>query len=127
MAKNEYRYIYEDEDDKITSIRWWNFHKKREDSIIVDLFHGQFKSEIFCPTCKKLNITYEPFMFLSMSIPSSESSNVKIKFFYKNLVYEFNFGLFENSRIYEIKNKCLRLDVCRNNNINYCIHISSTR
>ena len=108
-----------DEDDKIASIRWWNFHKKREDSIIVDLFHGQFKSEIFCPTCKKLNITYEPFMFLSMSIPSCESSNVKIKFFYKNLEYEFNFGLFENSRLYEIKNKCLRLDVCRNNNIKY--------
>ena len=108
-----------DEDDEMASKRWWDFHKKREDSIIVDLFHGQFKSEIFCPHCKKINITYEPFMFLSMPIPSNETSRVKIKFFYDKFVHEFNFSLFENSRLYEIKNKCLSLNVCKENNIKF--------
>ena len=32
------------EDDETASKRWWDYHKSREDSIIVDLFHGQYKS-----------------------------------------------------------------------------------
>ena len=37
------------ENDLIASKRWWDLHKKREDSIIIDLFNGQFKSETICP------------------------------------------------------------------------------
>ena len=60
------------ETDKQASERWWNSHKKREDSIIVDLFNGQFKSEMICNVCKKSSVTYDPFMFLCLPIPKAK-------------------------------------------------------
>jgi ubiquitin carboxyl-terminal hydrolase 4/11/15 len=32
----------------------WNIHKARNDSIIVDLFQGQYKSTLVCPECDKV-------------------------------------------------------------------------
>lgn len=32
----------------------WSYHKARNDSIIVDLFQGQFKSRLTCNTCEKV-------------------------------------------------------------------------
>ncbi|CAH8498624.1 unnamed protein product [Heterobilharzia americana] len=31
----------------------WQYYKSRNDSIIVDLFHGQLKSTVICPTCQR--------------------------------------------------------------------------
>ena len=33
----------------------WNIHKARNDSIIVDLFQGQYKSTLVCPECNKVS------------------------------------------------------------------------
>ena len=57
------------EDDLTASKRWWDLHKKREDSIIIDLFNGQFKSETICQECGKSSITYDPFMSLCVPFP----------------------------------------------------------
>lgn len=35
----------------------WQRHKMRNDSFIVDLFQGQFKSKLVCPTCSKVTHT----------------------------------------------------------------------
>lgn len=35
----------------------WQRHKMRNDSFIVDLFQGQFKSKLVCPTCSKVTRT----------------------------------------------------------------------
>lgn len=32
----------------------WQRHKMRNDSFIVDLFQGQFKSKLVCPMCSKV-------------------------------------------------------------------------
>ena len=37
----------EQTDEEVSKI-WWDKHLKRENSIIVDLFHGQFKSTLSC-------------------------------------------------------------------------------
>ena len=34
----------------------WVNHQKRNCSIIVDLFHGLFKSTVMCPECSKVSI-----------------------------------------------------------------------
>lgn len=34
----------------------WQRHKMRNDSFIVDLFQGQFKSKLVCPTCSKVDL-----------------------------------------------------------------------
>ena len=59
----------EDETDEEASTRFWKCHKQREDSIIVDLFYGQYKSTITCPDCSNKHITYDPFSSIGLSIP----------------------------------------------------------
>ncbi|KAF9172125.1 CSN-associated deubiquitinating enzyme Ubp12 [Mortierella sp. AD010] len=47
----------------------WQIHKTRNDSIIVDLFQGQYKSTLVCPKCSKISVTFDPFMYLSLPLP----------------------------------------------------------
>ncbi|KAF9096175.1 CSN-associated deubiquitinating enzyme Ubp12 [Mortierella sp. AD031] len=50
----------------------WEIHKARNDSIIVDLFQGQYKSTLVCPECEKVSVTFDPFMYLSLPLPISK-------------------------------------------------------
>jgi ubiquitin carboxyl-terminal hydrolase 4/11/15 len=34
----------------------WNGYKKRNDSVIVDLFQGQLQSTLVCPECSKVSL-----------------------------------------------------------------------
>jgi ubiquitin carboxyl-terminal hydrolase 4/11 len=36
------------------AITAWEGYKKRNDSVIVDLFQGQYKSTLVCPECEKV-------------------------------------------------------------------------
>ncbi|KJE90982.1 Usp8 protein, variant 2 [Capsaspora owczarzaki ATCC 30864] len=49
--------------------RAWQRYKQRNDSVIVDMFQGLFKSSIQCDVCRHASITFSPFMFLSLPIP----------------------------------------------------------
>ena len=40
--------------------------------MIVDLFHGQYKSTLVCSKCAKVSITFDPFMTLSLPIPGKK-------------------------------------------------------
>eukprot|EP01022_Parablepharisma_sp_SALTPOND_P021640 TRINITY_DN430_c0_g1_i2.p1 TRINITY_DN430_c0_g1~~TRINITY_DN430_c0_g1_i2.p1 ORF type:complete len:954 (-),score=101.40 TRINITY_DN430_c0_g1_i2:5438-8299(-) len=55
--------------DKELSLEQWQNHLKRNRSIIVDLFCGQLKSRLVCPSCHKDSITFDPFMVMSVPIP----------------------------------------------------------
>lgn len=50
----------------------WESYKRRNDSIIVDLMHGQIKSTLVCPVCNKVSIKFDPFCFLSVPVPAKE-------------------------------------------------------
>ncbi|KIJ55336.1 hypothetical protein M422DRAFT_57819 [Sphaerobolus stellatus SS14] len=47
----------------------WDGYKSRNDSVIVDLFQGQYKSTLVCPECQKVSITFDPFMYLTLPLP----------------------------------------------------------
>ncbi|KAJ1675776.1 hypothetical protein EV182_000600 [Spiromyces aspiralis] len=47
----------------------WDIYKKRNDSVIVDLFQGQYRSKLQCPECKETSTTFDPFMYLTLPIP----------------------------------------------------------
>ncbi|THV05573.1 UCH-domain-containing protein [Dendrothele bispora CBS 962.96] len=47
----------------------WKGYKKRNDSVIVDLFQGQYQSTLICPECEKVSITFDPFMYLTLPLP----------------------------------------------------------
>ncbi|OMJ93584.1 hypothetical protein SteCoe_3422 [Stentor coeruleus] len=53
--------------------RFWENHKLRNDSIITDLMHGQFRSEVECPLCNKISLSFDPFLMISLPIPESFS------------------------------------------------------
>ncbi|KAI9260589.1 hypothetical protein BDA99DRAFT_551933 [Phascolomyces articulosus] len=48
----------------------WNKYLERNESIIVSLFQGQYRSRLTCLTCKKTSTTYNTFMSLSLPIPA---------------------------------------------------------
>lgn len=55
--------------DDIVAFEAWKNHSLRNSSIIVDYFHGQFKSTVECPDCNKRSITFDPFCYLSLPLP----------------------------------------------------------
>lgn len=59
----------------------WENHKARNDSIIVDICQGQYKSTLVCPVCSKVSITFDPFMYLSLPLPSTTTRTLSIKVF----------------------------------------------
>ena len=53
----------------------WNYHLSRNNSIIVDLFHGMYKSRLMCPnrSCQHVSVTFDPFMYLSLPLSDGNS------------------------------------------------------
>ena len=73
----------EKESDVLASQRYYTFYLKRENSIITDLFSGQFQNIIKCTTCLTENKTYEPFNHISLPIPEEHNFYI-FKFFSNN-------------------------------------------
>lgn len=57
--------------DEEVADEYWRNHLARNDSIIVDVSQGQYRSTLVCPVCKKVSITFDPFMYLSLPLPST--------------------------------------------------------
>ena len=58
----------------------WQDHKKRNDSIIVDIFHGLLKSTLNCLVCNEISIKFDPFCYLSVPLPSKKERLVEFIF-----------------------------------------------
>ncbi|XP_059174588.1 ubiquitin carboxyl-terminal hydrolase 2-like isoform X2 [Physella acuta] len=50
---------------------YWNAYLNRDDSMIVDIFVGQLKSELKFSSCGHRSVTFDPFWDLSVSIPKN--------------------------------------------------------
>lgn len=55
-------------------------YSKRIQSYIRDLMVGQFKSTVRCLKCKKISVCFDPYMLLSLPIPSPRM----LEFFFVN-------------------------------------------
>ena len=92
------------ETDESASTRWWEALQKRENSIVVDLFYGQFKNQVRCPSCKTTNITYDPFNIISLPIPDSNISKIRFKVFLNNSDYKYvNVEIFDVNKTTKVK------------------------
>ncbi|XP_051516080.1 ubiquitin carboxyl-terminal hydrolase 19-like isoform X3 [Myxocyprinus asiaticus] len=58
--------------DEVVAEEAWQRHKMRNDSFIVDLFLGQYKSKLVCPVCSKVSITFDPFLYLPVPLPQKQ-------------------------------------------------------
>lgn len=68
--------------DEEVADEFWRNHKARNDSVIVDVCQGQYKSTLVCPVCQKVSITFDPFMYLSLPLPSTVTRTITVTVFY---------------------------------------------
>ncbi|OAD00670.1 hypothetical protein MUCCIDRAFT_14515, partial [Mucor lusitanicus CBS 277.49] len=67
----------------------WDYHRARNDSVIVDLFQGQFKSRLICEECENVSVTFDPFMYLSLPLPIKKKSKTSIQVTLSDCLDEF--------------------------------------
>ena len=79
----------ENESDEECSTRFWELNLNRNDSIITDLFCGQFKSTVTCPNCNWISITFES--FYSIDLPLKKIKKKYIQHFEKKNLENYNF------------------------------------
>lgn len=75
-------YMEEKEDDgrpeEVIADEQWGYYCSRNDSIIVENFQGQYKSTLICPMCGKHSLKFDPFMYLSLPLPSTKRVSIKV-------------------------------------------------
>ncbi|KAG5114533.1 hypothetical protein JHK82_037802 [Glycine max] len=68
----------DDRPDEVVADEYWHNHLARNDSVIVDVCQGQYKSTLVCPVCRKVSVTFDPFMYLSLPLPSTTMRTMTI-------------------------------------------------
>ena len=53
----------------IAAARAWDAHKRRNDSLVLDTFYGQFQSTCVCPRCNRVSMSFDTFNHVSLEIP----------------------------------------------------------
>lgn len=66
--------------DEVVAAESWSNYKKRNDSIIVDTFHGLLKSTLVCPDCALISVTFDPFCYLSLPLPVKRERAIEVTF-----------------------------------------------
>ncbi|GMH26056.1 hypothetical protein Nepgr_027899 [Nepenthes gracilis] len=67
--------------DEEVADEYWANHVARNDSIIVDVCQGQYKSTLVCPVCSKVSVTFDPFMYLSLPLQSTMTRSMTVTIF----------------------------------------------
>ena len=68
--------------DKDVAEESWKRHAMRNQSFIVDLMHGQYKSSLLCPQCNKYSYTFDPFNSLTLPLPLSTEKVIQFYFIF---------------------------------------------
>ncbi|KAL2536018.1 ubiquitin-specific protease 8 [Forsythia ovata] len=64
--------------DEEVADEYWRNHLARNDSIIVDVCQGQYRSTLVCPVCRNVSVTFDPFMYLSLPLPSTSTRTMTL-------------------------------------------------
>lgn len=60
-------------EDEVAAERAWKNFLMVENSIVIDLFRGQYKSRVMCSYCETKSTVFEPFTSLTLQIPENQS------------------------------------------------------
>ncbi|XP_073993837.1 ubiquitin carboxyl-terminal hydrolase 4-like isoform X2 [Rhodnius prolixus] len=66
--------------DCVVANEAWDNYRKRNDSIIVDTFHGLLKSRVVCPECERVSVTFDPFCYLSLPLPLKKDRVLTVRY-----------------------------------------------
>jgi len=96
--------------DEEASAISWSKHIYRNESIVCDLFHGQYKSTLICALCKRISITFDPFLMATVPIPEIKIATLKLYYIkydidgdYKN--YFFHIKINSSDRVADLRKK----------------------
>ncbi|KAL5700248.1 ubiquitinyl hydrolase 1 [Ranunculus cassubicifolius] len=64
--------------DEEVADEYWANYLARNDSIIVDVCQGQYKSTLVCPVCGKVSVTFDPFMWLSLPLQPTNTRSMTV-------------------------------------------------
>lgn len=73
------------EDNSISVSNWYNY-LVRNQSIIVDLMHGQYKSVLKCPKCANYSVTFDPFCMIALPVSTHKQRVIKFTYVPYNLL-----------------------------------------
>lgn len=65
--------------DAAIGAKSWQRYAQINSSVVVDLFHGQTRSETICATCRERSVTFDPTLFFSLPIPEPKFVRVDVK------------------------------------------------
>ncbi|CAG9334234.1 unnamed protein product [Blepharisma stoltei] len=90
---------------------FWSNHISRNQSIIVDHMHGQYRSEVECPDCFKKSLAFDPFLMLTLPIPSNQQTSLDLVFIPYNSqsAIKIRIQVKENAYFKEVKHEVSRL------------------
>lgn len=93
--------------DALVAEEWWTNHLKREVSVIVALFTGQYKSLLECSVCMYESARFEPFTFLQLSLPESNYRSIvmTIIFCSDRVPMRYSVRVRNNDTIQDVKNQ----------------------
>ncbi|KAJ1836202.1 hypothetical protein IWW55_000049 [Coemansia sp. RSA 2706] len=66
--------------DNVVADEQWSIYKRRNDSVVVDLFQGQYRSTLVCPVCSNVSVTFDPFMYLTLPLPIQRQKWIDVLF-----------------------------------------------
>ncbi|KAJ3337935.1 CSN-associated deubiquitinating enzyme Ubp12 [Gonapodya sp. JEL0774] len=69
--------ISEKTDEEAARISW-DVYKARNDSVVVDMFQGQFKSKVTCTVCEGVSVTFDPFMYVAVPVVETKEETKRI-------------------------------------------------
>ena len=82
--------------DDIVAGEAWENHIRRNQSMIVDLYHGQLKSKVTCKVCSHESVKFDPFTYLSLPLPMESSIHLEVIGKYSScLIESYSFGISE--------------------------------
>ena len=58
----------------------WRRHKLSNDSVIVDIFHGQLRSELICPICNYQCVVFDPYVSVTLPLPTEKMTSIRYFF-----------------------------------------------
>lgn len=61
--------------------RTWDYVRKRNDSVIMDLFVGLYKSTLICPNCNNISVTFDPYNDVTLPLPVEKFLVLKVTIF----------------------------------------------
>lgn len=65
--------------DAVIGAQSWQTHTRVNSSVVVDLFHGQTRSETICTSCGERKVTFDPSLFFSLPIPEAKFLRLEVK------------------------------------------------